>query len=189
VATLLISALAACHHDEPWKLADIQHQLPDLHFALTSDTGQPITQAAFKGDITLVYFGYTHCPDVCPETMAKLTQVMHTLGSDAQHIKILFVSVDPARDTPAALHAYVDAFDARHAVGLTGSSAAIEALAKQYKVGYQIEQRHPDGSYDVTHSSVVYIFDGQGHARLLGTNTDSADAFVHDLRQMSRDAA
>jgi cytochrome oxidase Cu insertion factor (SCO1/SenC/PrrC family) len=71
------------------------------------------------GDVTLVYFGYTHCPDVCPETLAKLAQVTHQLGGAAQHIKILFVSVNPARDTPSVMHANVDAFDPQHDVGLT----------------------------------------------------------------------
>ena len=163
--------------------------LPDLTFALTADTGKPMTGADLRGDTALVYFGYTHCPDVCPETMARLMQVIAKLGPDAQHVRILFISVDPARDTPQALHAYVSAFDAQHALGLTGTDAQIESLAKRYRVAYQMEKRDPDGSYEVTHSSAVYVFDAQGRARLLATDKDSPDAIAHDLRRVIDSAA
>lgn len=188
-ASLLMGFLAGCHSEEPWKLTDVHGHLPDLTFAMTSDTGKPVNQASFSGDVTLVYFGYTHCPDVCPETMAKLTQAIQQLGNDSQHVRILFVTVDPARDTPAVLHGYVDAFDAGHAVGLTGPASEIKALAQRYRVAYQAEKVRPDGSYDVTHSSAIYIFDGQGHARLIGTGADSVGDFAHDLRQLSDESS
>ncbi|MGF6368056.1 protein SCO1/2 [Paraburkholderia sp. RAU6.4a] len=183
-ATLSVS-LAACHHEEPWKLTDVQGHFPDLDFELTSDAGKQISQANLAGDVTLVYFGYTHCPDVCPETLAKLAQVTHQLGGAAQHVKVLFVSVDPARDTPAVMHAYVDAFDAKHDVGLTGSDSAIKALAQRYRVAYQADKPRANGGYEVTHSSAIYIFDAKGHARLIGADDDPVDAFVHDLRQLA----
>ncbi|MFD1555661.1 SCO family protein [Paraburkholderia silviterrae] len=189
VALLTLAAgsalLGACSHPvEPWQLADVSGHLPDLTFALTADTGKPITGADLHGNTALVYFGYTHCPDVCPETMARLMQVIAKLGPDAQHVRILFISVDPARDTPQALHAYVSAFDAEHALGLTGTDAQIESLAKRYRVAYQMEKRDPDGSYEVTHSSAVYVFDAQGRARLLATDKDSPDAIAHDVRRV-----
>jgi len=190
VATLLTFAagsvlLGACSHPaEPWQLTDVSGHLPDLRFALTADNGKPLTGADLHGDTALVYFGYTHCPDVCPETMARLMQVIAKLGPDAQRVRILFVSVDPARDTPQALHAYVSAFDAQHAIGLTGTDAQIESLAKRYRVAYQMEKRDPDGSYEVTHSSAVYVFDAQGRARLLATDKDSPDAIAHDVRRV-----
>lgn len=183
---LLGAGLAACSHDEPpWQLTNVTGHLPDLAFSLTGEDGKPIDASAFKGRTTLVYFGYTHCPDVCPETMARLMQVLAKLGSEeAQQVRILFVSVDPARDTPAAMHAYVDAFDAEHARGLTGTERQIESLAKRYRVAYQMEKRDPNGSYEVTHSSAVYVFDRDGRARLLATSSDSADAIAHDLRRI-----
>ncbi|NLP62488.1 SCO family protein [Paraburkholderia sacchari] len=182
--------LGACTRAaEPWQLTNVSGHLPDLMFALTGDSGKPITSADLHGNTTLVYFGYTHCPDVCPETMARLMQVIAKLGPDAQHVRILFISVDPARDTPQALHAYVNAFDAQHALGLTGTNAQIESLAKRYRVAYQMEQRDPDGSYEVTHSSAVYVFDAQGHARLLATDKDSPDAIAHDVRRVIGPAA
>ena len=186
VASLVLAAaLGGCvRHDESWKLTNVQGHLPDLSFSLTSDTGQPVTAKTYKGDTLLVYFGYTHCPDVCPETMARLTQVLAKLGADARRVRILFITVDPARDTPQALHGYVTAFDAQHAVGLSGPDRQISTLARDYRVAYKADQPTGDGNYAVTHSSAVYIFDKDGHARLLATSTDSADAITHDLRQL-----
>ena len=187
VALLALCALAACSRAaEPWHLTDVSGHLPDLDFSLTDDTGAHVTGQSFAGRATLVYFGYTHCPDVCPETMARLMQVLQQLGPDADKARIVFVSVDPARDTPALLHAYVRAFDDKHAVGLTGNDRAIEAVAQRYRIAYQMEKRDPSGAYEVTHSSAVYIFDRDGHARLLATDRDSIDAIAADLRRVIR---
>jgi protein SCO1/2 len=185
-AMIFSAALIACsHHDAaPWKLTDVSGHLPDLDFNLTDDTGKPVTGQSFAGKTTLVYFGYTHCPDVCPETMARLMQVVQKLGPDASNTRIAFITVDPARDTSAALHDYVGAFDAEHAIGLTGTDGAIEGLAKRYRVAYQMEKRDPSGAYDVTHSSAVYIFDTHGHARLLATENDSIENITSDVRRV-----
>lgn len=185
LALLTTFALAACsHRDEPWQLRNVTGHLPDLQFSLTGDDGKPVTGETFKGRAALVYFGYTHCPDVCPETMGRLMQVLDKLGPDAQQVRILFITVDPARDTAQALHDYVGAFDAQHARGLTGSDRQIESLAKRYRVAYQMEKRDPKGNYEVTHSSAVYVFDAQGHARLLVTDHDSPDVIAQDLRRI-----
>jgi protein SCO1/2 len=186
-ATAMLTLLmAACsERGAPWQLTNVSGHLPDLQFSLTGDDGKPIDASAFKGQTTLVYFGYTHCPDVCPETMARLMQVLAKLSSkDAGQVRILFISVDPARDTPQLLREYVGAFDAQHARGLTGSDRQVESLARRYRVAYQMEKRDPKGNYEVTHSSAVYIFDAQGHARLLATDHDSPDAIAHDLRRI-----
>lgn len=186
---IAVVGLAGCSPPPtPWQLTNVSGHLPDLQFSLTSDDGQPVTGKSFKGHTTLVYFGYTHCPDVCPETMARLMQVISKLGpQQAQQVRILFVTVDPARDTPKALHDYVGAFDAQHAVGLTGSASEIEDLAKRYRVAYQMEKRDANGAYEVTHSSAVYVFDAQGHARLLATDHDSPDVIAQDLRRIIED--
>ncbi|MEA3119854.1 MAG: hypothetical protein QOI13_3124 [Paraburkholderia sp.] len=169
----------------PWQLTNVTGHLPDLKFSLTGDGGKPVDASAFKGETTLVYFGYTHCPDVCPETMARLMHVLAKLGEkQAQHVRILFISVDPARDTPQAMHDYVAAFDPQHARGLTGTDRQIESIAKRYRVAYQMEKLDPNGSYEVTHSSAVYIFDAHGRARLLATSSDSPDAIAQDLRRI-----
>lgn len=184
-ALLICLGLGACSRPPvPWQLADVSGHLPDLTLNLTDDSGQPVTGKSFLGETTLVYFGYTHCPDVCPETIARLMQVLQTLGPDAKNTRIVFITVDPARDTPAALRTYVRAFDPVHAVGLTGSDSEIEAMARRYRVAYQMEKQDPNGSYDVTHSSAVYIFDSQGHARLLATDSDSIEKIATDLRRV-----
>ncbi|AYZ67782.1 SCO family protein [Burkholderia multivorans] len=178
-------ALAACTRGEPrWRLTDVTGHLPDLSFTLTGGDGRPVDASAFRGRVSLVYFGYTHCPDVCPETMARLMEVLAQLGPQARNVRILFVSVDPARDTPQAMQSYVAAFDAEHARGLTGTDRQIESLAKRYRVAYQMEQRDPSGGYEVTHSSAVYIFDANGRARLLATDRDKPDAIAADVRRI-----
>ncbi|CAE6727657.1 hypothetical protein R75461_01819 [Paraburkholderia nemoris] len=189
--TAMVGALAALtgctHPTEPFQLTNVTGHLPDLDFTLTGDDGRSVTGDSFKGRTSLVYFGYTHCPDVCPETMGRLMQVLGKLGPDAQKVRILFITVDPARDTPKALHDYVGAFDSQHAEGLTGTDWQIESLAKRYRVAYQMEKRDPNGNYEVTHSSAVYVFDPQGHARLLATDHDTPDAIAQDLRRIVDD--
>ncbi|MGF6294098.1 SCO family protein [Paraburkholderia youngii] len=183
-----LATLTGCtQRAEPWRLTNVTGHLPDLDFSLTDDTGRPVSAASFKGRTSLVYFGYTHCPDVCPETMGRLMQVLGKLGPEAQKVRILFITVDPARDTPQALHDYVGAFDAQHAEGLTGTDWQIESLAQRYRVAYQMEKRDPNGNYEVTHSSAVYVFDSQGRARLLATDHDTPDAIAQDLRRIIDD--
>lgn len=184
--TLLSAAFAsllltACAQPPAWQLNDVRGHLPDLQFNLTADNGKPMTAADFRGKYVLMYFGYTHCPDVCPLTLVHLHLVMGKLGADADKTRILFVSVDPARDTPTVLHQYVNAFDP-HITGLTGTPQQIAALAKRYRAAFNLGAKKPDGSYDVSHSSAIYIFDKQGHVRLLGTSADSVDAIAHDLK-------
>lgn len=184
----VLGALTGCtHRAEPFQLTNVTGHLPDLDFTLTGDDGRAVTGESFKGRTSLVYFGYTHCPDVCPETMGRLMQVLGKLGPDAQKVRILFITVDPARDTPKALHDYVGAFDSQHAEGLTGTDWQIESLAKRYRVAYQMEKRDPNGNYEVTHSSAVYVFDQQGHARLLATDHDTPDSIARDLRRIIDD--
>jgi protein SCO1 len=175
--------LAACHRDapQPWQLSDISGHMPDLSFRLTDDHGKTVTAADFQGKVTVLYFGYTHCPDVCPLTLAHLHVVLQKLGKQADNVRILFVSVDPVRDTPAVMHDYVSAFDPR-AVGLTGPAADIEALTKRYRAAFTREPGTADGSYEVSHSSGIYIFDTHGKARLLATPADPQDKMVHDLQ-------
>lgn len=175
-------ALAGCQRSEPlpFRLTRITGHMPDLDFRLVDDQGKPVTGADYRGKVVLLYFGYTHCPDVCPLTLAHLHVVMQRLGKLADNARILFVSVDPARDTPEVLHAYVNAFDPR-AVGLTGKPADLEALSKRYRSAFSREPDPGDGNYEVSHSSAIYVFDTQGRARLLKTPASAQDDLVHDL--------
>lgn len=175
-------ALAGCSGpSRVWKLTDVRGHLPDLQFSLTDDAGKAVDASAFRGKLVLLYFGYTHCPDVCPLTLTHLHVLMQRLGPLADRTRVLFVSVDPARDTPAVLHAYVNAFDP-HVTGLTGTPAQIEALARRYRVAYNRGPALPGGGYEVAHSAGIYIFDDRGRARLLATDADPISAIEHDVR-------
>lgn len=181
VAALL---LAACASQPKWQLDNVAGHLPDLKFQLTNDLGQHVTQASYHGKVVLLYFGYTHCPDVCPLTLVHLHSVLESMGKAASDVRVLFVSVDPARDTVPVLHQYVTAFDPR-IVGLTGSQDELAELAKRYRAFYQREAPASAGStgnYEVTHSSAIYIFGRNGHARLLATPGSTNDQILHDLK-------
>jgi protein SCO1/2 len=184
-ALLLATALclAGCHRAAPLplRLTNITGHMPALDFRLTDDHDKPVTAADYRGKVVLLYFGYTHCPDVCPLTLAHLHVVMQRLGPLADGARILFVSVDPARDTPAIMHAYVNAFDPR-AVGLTGTPSNVEALVKRYRASFSREAGAVDGNYEVSHSSAIYVFDRDGNARVLATPDASQNDLVHDLK-------
>ncbi|MEP7184944.1 MAG: SCO family protein [Rhodanobacter sp.] len=179
---LLVVLLGGCQRSEPLplRLTNISGHMPDLDFKLTDDQGKAVTGADYRGKVVLLYFGYTHCPDVCPLTLAQLHVVMQRLGPLADDVRILFVSVDPSRDTPKVLHAYVHAFDS-HAIGLTGTAGATEALSKRYRSAFTREPASADGNYEVSHSSAIYVFDRNGKARVLATPSASHDDLVHDL--------
>jgi protein SCO1/2 len=173
--------LGGCRQEDmPWQLTEVTGHMPDLKLQLTDDSGKAVSAVDYRGKVVLLYFGYTHCPDVCPLTMAQLHVVMQRLGALADGARILFVSVDPTRDTPAVLHEYVRAFDPR-ATGLTGDAQAVESLSKRYRSAFTREPQAADGAYEVSHSSAIYIFDRNGKARLLATPSNTPDQLVHDL--------
>lgn len=185
VASLL--ALTACSEpDYEWSLYDVSGHLPNLEFSLKGVGNKTVTQASLQNKTVLVFFGYASCPDVCPTTMAQLTEVLAKLGDDARDVRILFISVDPHRDKPDMLQAYVDAFN-KNAIGLTGNENEVAALARRYRIAYQIEKpKSGDNAetYDVTHSRGVFIFDRFGKARLLASDTEAIDKVTADLRHL-----
>lgn len=169
-----------------WSLYDVSGHLPDLRFSLQGAGNKTVTEKDFAGQTVLMFFGYASCPDICPTTMAQLTEVIQKLGERAQGVKIVFVSVDPHRDTPDILQAYVKAFS-NSAIGLTGNETQVAELARRFRVAYQIEKPKPGDSsdvYDITHSRGVFIFDRFGRARLLASDTEKVDAVVQDLTQL-----
>ena len=181
--TLGTLLLAGCDRGDSiaLRLTNVTGHMPDLDFRLVDDQGKAVTGRDYRGKVVLLYFGYTHCPDVCPLTLAQLHVVLQKLGPLADDTRILFVSVDPARDTPEVMHAYVNAFDPR-AVGLSGTPREVEALSKRYRSAFSREPDKGDGQYEVSHSSAIYLFDRQGKARLLSTPANPQDDLVHDLQ-------
>lgn len=191
VLTFLISvsafSLSGCsERSSEWNLYDVKGHLPDLKFSLDGANQKKWTEKDLKGKTVLMFFGYASCPDVCPTTMAQLTEILQKLGDQAKNVRIVFVSVDPHRDTPDVLQAYVNAFNP-NAIGLTGNEKTISDLARRYRVAYQIEKPKPGDSadvYEVTHSRGVFVFDPSGDARLLASDSENTDAFVADLKKL-----
>ena len=155
--------------------------LPYAHdFALTDHNGKARTLADFHGKLVLIFFGYTQCPDVCPTTMTELAQVMKQLGPQADQVQVLFVTLDPARDTQALLANYVPAFDPRF-MGLRGDQAATEKVAKEFKIFFQKVPGKSEDSYTIDHTAGSYVFDKAGQVRLFVRNGQGAAPIVHDL--------
>jgi protein SCO1/2 len=185
ILLLLVVLLAACGHSAPpWGLRDISGLMPSLDFTLTAASdGATVHGQDYRGQVVLLYFGYTHCPDVCPTTLSRLSRAVGALGTSARQVRILFVSVDPARDTLAQLKAYAGAFGPE-VVGLRGSEAELNALTKRYRVSYGYGKPDSHGNYEVSHSSAVYVFDRDGKIRLLVGSTDSTPVITRDLQRL-----
>jgi protein SCO1 len=179
-------ALAACSAGGPsFQASDITGSSFGRDFELKDPQGNTRRLADFKGKAVVIFFGYTQCPDVCPTTLAALAEAMKRLGSEADRVQVLFVTIDPERDTPQLLAQYVPAFDPRF-LGLYGDAEATARTAKEFKVIYQKVAGATPGSYTMDHSAGTYVFDPQGRLRLYVTNGQGADVFVHDLRELLR---
>ncbi|NVD70218.1 SCO family protein [Duganella sp. BJB488] len=150
-------------------------------FALTDHNGKPRTLADFKGKVVLMFFGYTQCPDVCPTTMAEMSAAMKELGPQAEQVQVLFVTVDPERDTQQLLAEYVPAFDKRF-LGLYGTAEQTAAVGKEFKVYYAKVPGKTPGSYSMDHTAASYVFDKQGKIRLLVRAGQGPAPIVHDLK-------
>ncbi|AQS50650.1 SCO family protein [Paenalcaligenes hominis] len=160
--------------------------MPDLKFTLISAHKPEFTEKDVRGKVVLMFFGYANCPDICPTSMAQLADVMEKLGNDAEKVRILFVSVDPHRDTASMLQEYVENFDDRYALGLTGTPQQIADLARRYRVAYQIEKPRGENpnAYEVSHSRGVYFFDTKGKARYLASDSEEVEALVEKVRSL-----
>ena len=179
--------LAACDsHSAHWHGRDMTGVLPDLQFTmLRANDAKPVTQADYRGKIVLLYFGYTHCPDVCPLTLANLSEALRSIGPDAKQVRVLFVTVDPDRDRLPILKAYVNAFSPEMD-GLRGTDNAIAALARRYRVAYSVKKATKDHPYEVNHSSAVFFFDRNGKARLVTLSTNDTQGIAADIERLIR---
>jgi protein SCO1/2 len=187
IATLfLLLALTACGRGEMRPgVTDISGVMPDLKFAMVrANDGAFVTQDSYRGKVVLLYFGYTHCPDVCPATLSNLADVLKDLGPRASGVRVLFVSVDPVRDTLPELKSYVTAF-APQIDGLRGSPNAIARLAQRYRVLYSVKMT-PHGE-EVMHSGSVFFFDGKGKAREVMIQTNDMGGVAKDVLRMANE--
>ena len=152
---------------------------------LTDHNGQRRTLADFKGKVVVIFFGFTHCPDACPTTMAELATVAKALGPDANRLQVLFVTVDPERDTPEVLKQYVPGFNPTF-LGLSGTPEDISRTAKEFKVYFQ-KQQQPGGGYSMDHSAGTFVFDPQGRLRLFGNYGIGSNAILHDVKVLLKE--
>lgn len=162
---LLTLALAACSPPVQFNATDITDADWGRDFHLSDHNGKARSLADFKGKAVALFFGYTHCPDVCPTTLAGMAEVMKLLGKDAAKVQVLFVTLDPERDTPALLSRYVPAFYPTF-LGLSGDPAATAATAMDFKTFFQKQAGSSPGNYTVDHSAATYLFDPRGRLRL-----------------------
>ena len=150
-------------------------------FQLVNQDGQTVTDQDYKGRPFLVFFGFTHCPDICPTTLFEVSEIMRNLGPDGDRMRAIFITVDPERDTPAALKEYLSSFDPRLS-GLTGDADAIAAVAKSYRAFYRkvpLEQ----GGYTMDHTAIVYLMDKQGRFVAPFSLRRTTEASVTELRK------
>ena len=151
--------------------------------ALPDQYGKPRTLADFKGKVTVVFFGYTQCPDVCPTTMAELAQVRKALGKDGERVQGVFVTVDPERDTPVVLQAYMASFDPSF-VALRGTVEQTKDAAKEFKVFFAKVPGRVEGSYTMDHTAGSYILDGNGKVRLFVRYGAPTEALASDIKAL-----
>jgi protein SCO1 len=151
-------------------------------FSLPDSSGKVRTLGDFKGKVVVLFFGYTHCPDVCPTTLAELAQTMQKLGDDAKRVQVLMVTVDTARDTPPILTEYVGAFSPSFVALRPADTAQLVKITKDFRVYYaQVPGKTP-GDYTMDHTAASYVFDPQGKLRLFARDGQGVDPWVHDLK-------
>lgn len=186
ICSLLAGLLAAgCEQGPQFKSTDITGVDYGSALELTDHTGRVRRLEDFRGKALVLFFGFTHCPDVCPTTLGEVANALKTLGPDAERVQVLFVTVDPERDTQEALARYVTAFDPRF-LGLRGDAAATQRVAKEFKIYY--EKRKAGDGYSVDHSSQTYVLDPKGRLRLFVRHDRISSDLPDDLRTLLKEA-
>ncbi len=180
---LLVLWLSGCGPSGPvFKNTDVTGSDCCRDFRLTDHNGKTRTLADFRGKLVVVFFGYTQCPDVCPTTLMEMKAALQQLGADAKRVQVLFISVDPERDTRELLANYVPAFDPDF-LGLFGDAQTTAKTAKEFRVFYQKQAASTPSSYTVDHSAGSYVFDSQGRVRLFVRHGQGKD-LAEDLRTL-----
>lgn len=187
---LLLVSLAACQPSAPppaFKSTDITGAPFGRDFHLTDHNNRSRRLEDFRGKVVLLFFGYTHCPDVCPTTLSEFAAALKKIGPLADKVQVLFVTLDPERDTPALLAQYVPAFNPSF-LGLYGNPAQTQAVAQEFKIVYQKNAPgDAKSSYTLDHSAGSFAFDTRGRLRLLIPYGQGSAAIAHDLQVLLRD--
>ena len=181
----LFLILTACSPKPEFKNIDITGSTAfGKDFSLLDPDSKVITLADFKGKVVLMFFGYTQCPDVCPTTLTEMQQVMTILGPQSDKVQVLFVTVDPGRDTATILKQYVPAFDPRFLGLRPTDDAALEKVAKDFKIYYKKVPGTSPGSYTIDHTAGSYAFDPDGRLRLYIKHAQGPETLAHDLKEL-----
>lgn len=182
-----VLALTACEKPQSPKVPFANTDITGLDYAkgftLTDHNGKPRTLADFKGKVVVVFFGYTQCPDVCPTTLSELAGIKKALGSEAERLQVIFITLDPQRDTPELMAGFVPAFDSSF-LGLWGEQAVIDKVAKDFKVFAQKVPSNDSKSYTIDHTAGSYVFDDQGRIRLFVRHGQGGDGLQKDLQRL-----
>ncbi len=189
VAVLSSGMLVACSEDKPqFSAIDLTGADYAKDFALADPQGRTRTLADFRGKVVAMFFGYTHCPDFCPTTMAELAQVKQSLGAEGKRLQAIFVTVDPERDTAENLKSYVSAFDPEFVALRPENEQQLSALAKDFKVYYKKVEGKSPGSYTMDHLAGMYLYDPQGRLRLYTRYGTDPQALASDIRLLLKQA-
>lgn len=183
LALLLMACMKTQPPPQTFSATDITGSPWGNDFQLTDHNGVKRSIADFKDKAVVLFFGYTNCPDMCPMTMHKLSLAMEELGKDADRVQVLFVTLDPKRDTPEVLQRYVPAFHPSF-LGVYGDEATTELTAKEFKVFYKHQKPDENGFYTVDHMGPSFVFDPQGRLRLFISDEHSVKAIAQDLRTL-----
>ena len=185
----IFGLISACSEQKPsFSSIDITGADYAKDFALTDHNGQPRRLQDFSGKVVVLFFGYTQCPDVCPTTMAELAEIKKMLGTDGSRLQAVFVTVDPARDTPEVLKAYMVNFDPSF-IALVPTPEQLAALAKDYKAYYKKSEGKTATSYTMDHSAGSYVYDTQGKIRLFTRYGSGPKPLADDIRMLLKQAA
>lgn len=185
IICIMLALVAGCKQRsapaEKFHATDITGVNYGKDFQLTDQNGVARTLADFRGKLVVLFFGYTHCPDVCPTTLGDLATAMKLMGNDAQKVQVVFVTVDPERDTPALLAQYVPAFNPTF-LGLYGTDSAIAKTAKEFRIFFQKQPKDEKGRYAMDHTAGTYVLDQKGRLRLFMGYGQASQAIAHDLK-------
>jgi protein SCO1/2 len=183
--TIVCCILTACSPKPEFKNIDITGSTSfGKDFSLLDPDGNVRTLADFKGKAVVMFFGYTQCPDICPTTLTEMQQVMTLLGPQSDKVQVLFVTVDPERDTAAILKQYVPSFDPRFLGLRPADDAALEKVAKDFKIYYKKVPGTTPGSYTIDHTAGSYAFDPEGRLRLYIKHAQGPETLAHDLKEL-----
>jgi protein SCO1/2 len=177
-ALFLSLFLAGCDGGEPWHMTNVSGGPPRLSFTLTNADGARVTGADYRGKVVALYFGFTHCPDVCPAALANLADVAKRVNNP--DFRILFITVDPDRDTRQVLREYAAAFTPQME-GLTGTANQLADVARRYRVAHGVKKGPP---YEVMHSNAVFFFDRSGKARLATLDSSRPAEMAADVSRL-----